>query len=135
MYVYTYRANRIAGQQLVFLVYFSEHMAVNTLLSVARMVFEPDFKPYLGGRGVALALGLYNLFFHFFGFCKNQSSIFIPPPICSTHTTAILLRDLCAIYDLPPTLPLYAIHHTILPPPDPPVICHTPYNIGNDNVV
>ena len=40
----------------------------------------------------------------------------LPPPIiCTTHATAILLRDCCAIYDLPrPRLPLYAIHHTIL---------------------
>ena len=30
------------------------------------------------------------------------------------HTTAIRLRDVCAKYDLPPTLPLYATHHTIL---------------------
>jgi len=30
------------------------------------------------------------------------------------HYTAILLGDFCGIYILPPTLPLYAIHRTIL---------------------
>jgi len=45
----------------------------------------------------------------------QESSIPLsPPPICITHTTAILMRDFCAIYDLPPTLPVDAIHHTIL---------------------
>ena len=38
----------------------------------------------------------------------------LPQSICITHATAILLREFCAIYDLPPTLPLYAIHNTIL---------------------
>jgi len=37
-----------------------------------------------------------------------------PPPMCTTHTTAIPLRDFCAICDLPPTLPVEAIHHTLL---------------------
>jgi len=37
-----------------------------------------------------------------------------PPPICITHYYCKLLRDFCAMYDLPPTLPVEAIHHTIL---------------------
>jgi len=39
---------------------------------------------------------------------------FITPPICIAHTTAILLHDVCAMQELFPTLPLYAIHHTLL---------------------
>jgi len=35
-------------------------------------------------------------------------------PIRTTHTTAIRLRDFCAIYDLPSTHRVYAVHHTIL---------------------
>ena len=59
-------------------------------------------------------LGLYKIFFHWF-VCVQESILPLsPPPICITHATAILLRDSCAIYDLPPTLPVYAIHHTIL---------------------
>jgi len=46
--------------------------------------------------------------------CKKQSSLYYPPPIRITHTTTILLRDFCAIYAFPPTLPLYTIHHTLL---------------------
>jgi len=47
--------------------------------------------------------------------CVQESIIpFLPPPILIIHTTAILLRDFCAIYDLPPALPLYAIQYTIL---------------------
>ena len=46
--------------------------------------------------------------------CKNQSSLYSPPPISIARATAILLLDVCAIHDLPATLPSYAIHHTIL---------------------
>jgi len=46
--------------------------------------------------------------------CKNQSSRYYPRPFRITHTTAVLLRDCCAIYDLPPSKPAYTIHHTIL---------------------
>jgi len=47
--------------------------------------------------------------------CEQESIIpSLLPPICVTLATAILLRDFCAMYELPPTLPLYAIHHTIL---------------------
>jgi len=42
--------------------------------------------------------------------CKNQSSLYYPRSFRITHTTAILLRNCCAIYDLSPTLPSYAIH-------------------------
>jgi len=45
---------------------------------------------------------------------------FIAPSICIAHTIAVLLHDSCAIYD---------------PPPDFSCVCHTPYNIGNGNIV
>jgi len=41
-------------------------------------------------------------------------------PACIAHTAAILLHGYWAMYD---------------PPPDPPCVCHTPYNIGNGNIV
>jgi len=58
--------------------------------------------------------GLYKIFFHLFVFVQEPIIPLLPPPISIAHTTAIRLRDFCAIYDLPPTLPVYAIHHTIL---------------------
>ena len=61
-----------------------------------------------------LRIGLYKIFFHLF-LCVQESTIpLLPPPIRITRTIAILLRDVCAIYDLPPTSLLYAIHHTRL---------------------
>jgi len=61
-----------------------------------------------------LELGLYKRFFYLF-VCVHESIISLStPPICITHATAILLRDLCALYDLPPTIPLYAMHHILL---------------------
>ena len=59
-------------------------------------------------------LGLYKIFFHLFLGMHESVISLSPPPICITHTTAILSRDFCAIYDLPPTLSVEAIHHTIL---------------------
>jgi len=46
--------------------------------------------------------------------CARINHPFITPPISVAHTTALLLHDFFAIYDPPQTLPLYAIHHTIL---------------------
>jgi len=40
--------------------------------------------------------------------------LMLPPPICIAHTFAIRLHDYYALYDPPPDLLLYAIHHTIL---------------------
>jgi len=72
---------------------------------------------------MGLSLGLYKIVFHLFLFVQESIIPLSTPPISIAHTTAILLllRDRCAIYDPPP--------------PDPPFICHTPYNIGNDNIV
>jgi len=54
------------------------------------------------------------MFFHLFVRVQESITPLLPPPIRITPTTAIRLRDCCAIYILPPTLPSYAIHHTIL---------------------
>jgi len=72
-------------------------------------------KLFLGSNTVAgVCIGLYTIFFHLF-VCVQESIIpLLPPPICITHATAIRLRDSCAIFDLPTTLLLYAIHHTML---------------------
>ena len=43
-----------------------------------------------------------------------------PPTICIARTIAMALRVYRAIYD---------------PPHDPPFVCHTPYSIGNGNIV
>ena len=73
------------------------------------------YTPYLSHvRRGELTLGLYKNYFTCFCVCKHQSSLLLPPPIFITHTTAILLRDFGAIYDLSPSLPIYGIHHTIL---------------------
>ena len=54
-------------------------------------------------------------------FCVHECIIHVfLPPIRITHTTATLVCDFCATYD---------------PPPDPLLICHTLYNIGNGNIV
>jgi len=48
---------------------------------------------HLGAQGTFndTPLGLYNIFFHLF-VCVQESVIHLsPPPICITHTTAILL--------------------------------------------
>ena len=84
----------------------------------AAAVAERGWAPLLmlhGGRGGdGSVIGLYKIVFHLF-LCVQESIIpLLPPPIRITHTTAIRLRDFCAIYDLHPTLPVYAIHHTIL---------------------
>jgi len=70
--------------------------------------------PLSDRTGLRIPLGPYTILFHSF-LCVHDSIIpSLPPPISITHTTAILLRDCCAIYDPPPTLPVYAIRHTIL---------------------
>ena len=60
----------------------------------------------------------------FFGLCTitvylelfvyKSTILLFAPPTCNAHTITILLDDYCAIYDAPPTPPLYAIHTTIL---------------------
>ena len=47
-------------------------------------------------------------------FCERANHHCIAPPTCTAHTVAIVLHDYCARYAPPSTLPLYALHHTIL---------------------
>ena len=70
-------------------------------------------------RGVccqcAACVGFYKMLFYFEqAFVSESPSSLYCPSICNAHTIAILLHDYCAVYALPPTLPLYAIHRTIL---------------------
>ena len=46
--------------------------------------------------------------------CARSNVLSLPPPTCIAHNVAIRLHDYWAIYDLPSTSPLYAIHHKIL---------------------
>jgi len=46
--------------------------------------------------------------------CTDQSSLYYPRLFRITPHYCNTMRDCCAIYDPPPTLPLYAIHHSIL---------------------
>ena len=57
---------------------------------------------------------LYKILFHFKAVLWSLSSFYCHPPTCNAYQIAILLDARYAIYALPPTLPLYAIHHTIL---------------------
>jgi len=59
-------------------------------------------------------IGLYKILLYCKAFVSESSSSLYCPSICNAHTIAILLHDYCAVYALPPTLPSYAIHHTIL---------------------
>jgi len=71
-------------------------------------------------RPTSRRIGRYKTFFHLEAFVHKSIILVLPLITCIAHTIAILLHDYCAIYD---------------PPPDPPCISHTPYNIGNDNIV
>jgi len=65
-------------------------------------------------------VGLYYILFYFEN-CWHESIILVfPPPSCIVLTNPILLHVYCAIYEAPP---------------DHPFVCHTPYNIGNGNIV
>jgi len=46
--------------------------------------------------------------------CESLSFLCCPPQTCNAYPVAILLHAHCAMYAPPPTLPVYAIHHTIL---------------------
>jgi len=47
-------------------------------------------------------------------YCESLSFFCCPPQTANAYPIAILLHTHCAIYTPPPTLPLNAIHHTIL---------------------
>jgi len=59
-------------------------------------------------------VSLYKILFHFKALLWESIILLMPPPTCKTYLIAILLQDHCAIYAPPPTLPFYAMHHTIL---------------------
>jgi len=59
-----------------------------------------------------LAFTRYLLTFN--AFVNEPTIISLSPPARKAHTVAIVLRDYCARYTPPPTLRVYAIHHTIL---------------------
>jgi len=67
-----------------------------------------------GLEGVAILIGLYKIFVHAEAVVHESIILLLPPPTCIAHTYAILLHDLCAIYDPHPTPFVHAIHHTIL---------------------
>jgi len=56
----------------------------------------------------------YKTFVHFKAFVHESIILCYSLPICIADTIATPLHDYCAIYDLPVTPLLYAIHHTIL---------------------
>jgi len=61
------------------------------------------------------------MFFHFKAFVHKLMILLLPNPlICIAHITAQVSHDYCAKYD---------------PLSDPPFVCHTPFNIGNGNIV
>jgi len=75
-----------------------------------------------GGEGRHLDVGLYKIFSHLFlcVACARINHPFITPAHPHyPHYCNTIARRLRHIY----------------PPPDPPFICHTPYNIGNGNIV
>ena len=59
-------------------------------------------------------LSLYKILFHFKAVLWSISSFYCYPPACNAYNIAILSHAHCTIHVPPPTLPLYAIHHTIL---------------------
>ena len=57
---------------------------------------------------------LYKILFCFKALLCESIILLLPPPSCTTYTIVILFHAHCVIYAPPPTLPFYAIHHTIL---------------------
>ena len=75
----------------------------------------------LDKRSSALRVGFYKILFHFKAFMWESIIPLLPLPTCISRTIAILLHVFSARYDAPP--------------PDPPFVCYTLYNIGNGNIV
>jgi len=61
-----------------------------------------------------LQLGLYKILLYFKAFVHETIILLLLPPTCTARTNAVLVNVYCSIYDAPP---------------DPPFVCHTPYNI------
>jgi len=62
---------------------------------------------------IELHVSLYKIWLHFKALLWESILRPLPPPTCNTYPGAIVLDARCAIYAPPPTLPVYAIHHTI----------------------
>ena len=73
-----------------------------------------SYHPAPPGTSWQSPVSLYKIVFHFEAFVHESIILLNPPPICTARTIAMLLHVHCAIYDAPPTLLVYAIHHTIL---------------------
>jgi len=71
------------------------------------------------GRALSL-LSFYKILCHFKALLWLSIILLLPPPTSKAYPIAISLHDQCAIYARPPT---------------PPCLCHTPYNIGDGNIV
>jgi len=59
-------------------------------------------------------LSLHKILYYFKSFSVGVNHPLIAPPTCKAYPIAILLHDYCAIYDRPPTSPVYADLDTIL---------------------
>jgi len=78
----------------------------------ARTARRTRFKLRAGSR--ASGVRLYKRLVHFEAYAHESTILLLPPPTCIARTIAILVHVYCAIYDAPPTPPLYAIHKTVL---------------------
>ena len=65
-------------------------------------------------------LGLYKIFVYIEAVGHESTTRSPPPPTCFAHPGALLLHDYWTVYDSPSDLPL---------------VCYTPYTIGNNNIV
>ena len=61
-----------------------------------------------------LHFSLYKRLFHLQALLWESIILLLPPPTCNAFPIIILSHDHRAMYALPPSLPLYAIYHTIL---------------------
>jgi len=75
--------------------------------------------PLLALEAGANQVSLHKILFHFKALLWESIVRLLFPPTCKAYPIAIRLHDHCAIYA----------------PPTPPFLCHTPYNIGDGNIV
>ena len=71
-------------------------------------------------RVVVCSLSLYKIVFHFKALLWESIILLLPPPTCKAYPVARLLHDRCAVHARPPT---------------PACRCHTPYDVGDGNIV
>ena len=65
-------------------------------------------------------LGLYKICFYFEAFVHDSTILAFPAPTCIAHPGVIPFHDYWSVYDTPSDLPC---------------VCHTPCNIGDNNIV